>query len=146
MKSVIYDGVIDAIGDGSLRLADDRFFVLLVTADYRPDEHHATLADVRGEVEGVVGYMPGGQELRNKTWALEGREGVWRAEPLLWGRSTISARAAVVYALETGRLVCCLDFGRTVTSSMNNFVLRWPARGILRCRRALRAGIFNAQE
>jgi hypothetical protein len=127
MASLIYAGFWDALAAGGLRMTQDRFRGLLVTADYVPDQlRHAVRADVAGEVAGP-GYQAGGLPLLVSTQRqgaglrFSFGEQIWRAA------SIKAARGQVVYrAGENGApdiLLFFNDFGEDVTSTADDFTV-----------------------
>lgn len=120
----------------------DDIFVMLCTSRYTPDfAHDKTLDDVTGEAWGI-GYAPGGQRLTGKYTHID-RLAVrtpqcisYDAADVAWPASTIVASGAVVYKdtgkHETSRLICYIDFGINVYTTLGNFTITWGPAGIVK--------------
>ena len=137
MADVIFNSFKKKIMDGSIDLDTDTIKVMLVTSTYTPDQDaHDFKDDVTNEVSGT-GYSAGGQALANKAVTQDNtdNEGVFDADDVTWGSSTITARGAVIYkdtgTASTSPIICYIDFGADKSSSNGNFTLQWNAEGIL---------------
>jgi hypothetical protein len=124
--------------NGSIDLDTDTIHVALVTSSYSPNQDsHDFFDDVTNEVSGT-GYTAGGAALANKAVTADNtdNEGVFDADDVTWGSSTITARGAVLYKKRGGassadELICYIDFGSDKSSSAGNFTIQWAAEGIL---------------
>jgi hypothetical protein len=126
MASRIYASFWDALAAGGLRMGQDRFYGMLVTAEYAPDVlRHAVRGDVAGEIAGP-GYQAGGLPLRVSLERLGAGVRISFGEQV-WRAASIAARAQVVYrASENGApdtLVFFNDFGDDVTSTADDFTV-----------------------
>lgn len=138
MADVIFNSFKRDIMNGSLDLDSDTIKVMLVTSAYTPDQDaHTKRSDVTNEVSGT-GYSAGGASLANKSVSADNtdNEGVFDADDLTWGSSTITARGAVLYKSRGGassadELICYIDFSADKVSSGGNFTIQWNAEGIL---------------
>jgi hypothetical protein len=138
MADVIFNSFKRDIMNGSIDLDTDTIKVMLVTSSYTPDQDaHDKRDDVTNEVSGA-GYSAGGASLANKAVTADNtdNEGVFDADDVTWGSSTITARGAVLYKSRGGassadELICYIDFGSDKSSSAGNFTLQWAAEGIL---------------
>jgi hypothetical protein len=121
---------------------------MLVTSSYSPDKDaHEDCADVTNEVTGT-GYSGGGEEL---TWTDEiafpsgqsdavsqdniNDRAEFDADDVIWGSSTITARAAILYkdsgTPSTSPLIAYIDFGNDFSASDEDFTIEWDGEGIL---------------
>lgn len=138
MADVIFNSFKRDIMNGSLDLDSDTIKVMLVTSAYTPDQDaHTKRSDVTNEASGS-GYSAGGTGLANKSVTADNtdNEGVFDADDVTWGSSTITARGAVLYksrggAASADELICYIDFGADKVSSAGNFTIQWNAEGIL---------------
>ena len=138
MADVIFNSFKRDIMNGSLDLDTDTIKVMLVTSAYTPDQDaHTKRSDVTNEASGA-GYSSGGAALANKAVSADNtdNEGVFDADDVTWGSSTITARGAVLYKSRGGassadELICYIDFGADKASSAGNFTVTWNAEGIL---------------
>lgn len=137
MADVIFNSFKKKIMDGSIDLDTDTIKVALVTSAYTPDQDaHDFFDDVTNEVSGT-GYTAGGASLANKAVTADNtdNEGVFDADDVTWGSSTITARGAVIYkstgTASTSPIICYIDFGSDKSSSAGNFTIQWAAEGIL---------------
>lgn len=124
--------------NGSIDLDTDTIKVMLVTSAYTPDQDaHTKRSDVTNEVSGT-GYTAGGATLANKSVSADNtdNEGVFDADDVVWGSSTITARGAVLYKARGGaasadELIAYIDFGSDQISSSGNLTITWNSEGIL---------------
>jgi hypothetical protein len=137
MADIIFNSFKRDIMNGGIDLDTDTIKVALVTSAYTPNQDtHDNFDDVTNEVSGT-GYTAGGQALANKAVTADNtdNEGVFDADDVTWGSSTITARGAVVYkdtgTPSTSKLICYIDFGSDKVSSNGNFTIAWNAEGIL---------------
>ena len=137
MADVIYNAFKKNITNGTIDLDTDTIKVMLVTSSYTPDQDaHEFIDDVTNEVSGG-GYTAGGDELTGKTVTQDNtdNEGVFDADDLTWGSSTITARAGVLYkdtgTPATSPLVCYIDLLEDKVSSSGDFTIQWGAEGIV---------------
>lgn len=138
MADVIYNSFKQKIMDGSIDLDTDTINVALVTSSYTPDQDaHEDYADITNEVANGNGYATGGAALANKTVTKDNtdNEGVFDADNVTWGSSTITARGAIVYkdsgTAATSWFICYFDFGSDQSSSSGDFTITWNAEGIV---------------
>lgn len=141
MANVVYNGFKYAIGV-DLSLANDTFYVMLVTDTYVPDEDtHITRANIDAlsgaEVVGT-GYTAGGKQLLNTEVAVDliNNRSYFTADTLVWTSTVLTAKGAIIYK-NTGNsatdiLVTYVDFNENKTSMGGNFAIEWDATGILR--------------
>lgn len=137
MADVIFNSFKKKIMDGSIDLDTDTIKVALVTSSYTPDQDaHDFFDDITNEVSGT-GYSAGGAALANKAVTADNtdNEGVFDADDVTWGSSTITARGAVLYkstgTASTSPIIAYIDFGSDKSSSAGNFTIAWAAEGIL---------------
>jgi hypothetical protein len=137
MADVIFNSFKKKIMDGSIDLDTDTIKVALVTSIYTPDQDaHDFFDDITNEVSGT-GYTAGGASLANKAVTADNtdNEGVFDADDVTWGSSTITARGAVLYkstgTASTSPIIAYIDFGSDKVSSAGNFMIAWAAEGIL---------------
>lgn len=138
MADVIYNSFKRDIMNGSIDLDTDTINVMLVTATYTPDQDtHTKRADITNEVVGT-GYSAGGSALAGKVVSADNtdNEGVFDANDLSWTTATITARGAVLYKARGGaasadELICYVDFGSNITSTVGTFLITWNAEGII---------------
>lgn len=137
MASVIYNSFKRDIQNGSIDLDTDTIKVALVTSSYSPNiDTHTKFSDVTNEVSGT-GYSAGGSTLTTPTVIADttNDRGVFDADDVTWGSSTITARGAVIYkstgTSSTSPLIAYIDFTSDKTSSSGNFTITWSASGIL---------------
>jgi hypothetical protein len=99
-------------------------------------DHDGWSAVSANEVSGT-GYTAGGQALANKTVTVDDTddEGVFDADNVTWGSSTITAYHAVIYddtpTSPADPLIASIDFGGAQTSTSGNFTIAWAAEGII---------------
>jgi hypothetical protein len=138
MANVVYNSFKRDIMNGAIDLDTDTIKVMLVTSAYTPDQDaHTKRSDITNEVSGT-GYTAGGEELANKTVAVDNtdNEGVFDADDLTWSDATITARGAVIYKSRGGastadELITYIDFVADKTSEANNFQIQWATEGIV---------------
>lgn len=139
MASVLYNrwkqGSLQA--DYDLGTGGDTIKVALVTSSYTPNiDTHEDFADITNEVSGT-GYTAGGATLANQAVSMDTTddEGVFDADDVTWGSSTITARGAVVYqstgTASTSLLIAYFDFGSDQVSSSGDFTIQWNSEGIV---------------
>ena len=135
--NVIYNSFKQKIMDGSIDLDTDTIKVALVTSSYTvSQDDHEDYADITNEVVGA-GYTAEGATLANAAVTKDNtdNEGVFDADDVTWGSSTITARGAIVYkdsgTAATSWFICYIDFGANKSSSSGDFVITWNAEGIL---------------
>lgn len=126
MQSLIFAAFWDALASGQMRMGQDRFMAMLVSADYDPDAlRHSRLADVDGEVSGA-GYAPGGMPIA-VTVARDGAGVRFDFGGQVWRAATIKACAQVIYRAGQGGapdvLVAVNDFGGDVSSTADDFTV-----------------------
>ncbi len=137
MADLIYNSFKQKIMDGSIDLDTDTIKLALVTATYAPNQDtHEDFADVTNEISGT-GYTAGGQALTTKavTKDTTDDEGVFDADNVVWGTSTLTARAGILYK-DTGTpgtswLICYFDFVSDQSSSGDDFTVAFDAEGIV---------------
>jgi hypothetical protein len=118
-------------------LDSDTLKVMLCTSAYVPDQDaHRYKSDVTNEVTGA-GYTAGGAALTSPTVTYTGATNTFAldAADVAWPGSTLTARYAVVYdaipATDATRpLLCYVDFGADVSTSVGTFTITWDAAGI----------------
>lgn len=137
MADTVYNSFKRDIMNGGINLSSDTIKVALVTSSYVADQDvHDNFDDITNEVSGT-GYTAGGATLANKAVTADNtdNEGVFDADDVTWGTSTITARGAVVYkstgTASTSKLICYIDFGSDKTSTGGNFTITWGAEGIV---------------
>jgi hypothetical protein len=125
--------------NGSIDLDTDTIHVALVTSSYTPNQDsHDFFDDVEANEVSGTGYTAGGAALANKAVTADNtdNEGVFDADDVTWGSSTIVAAGAVLYKKRGGASsadenICYIDFGSDKSSSAGNFTIAWAAEGIL---------------
>lgn len=122
MPSLIYDNLKGDLANGRINLAKDTLKIMLVTSTYKPAARHSTTAAIDGETAGP-GYKAGGQALNGAKVDDAGR---LDASPVCWDNATITARGAVLYKAEGGRLIAFFDFGKDMTAQGGDFKCPWP--------------------
>lgn len=128
MPDVVYDHLPTLLMRGEIDFEEDPLFLLLADNNYKPHRGHKTVSQVRGGEIVAQGYTAGGKQLQN----VQVINGALHADPVVWTRSTIRARHAVLYAQGSGLLICCSDFGGEQESKPNGvFVADIPAQGLL---------------
>lgn len=112
----------------------DTIKVALLTG-YTPDQDaHDFFNDVSASQITGTGYTAGGATLGTKTVGTSGKVFTIDAADTTWSSSTLSATHAVIYVdtgnAATSRLIACINFGGTVSSTAGNFTIQWNASGI----------------
>ena len=138
MANVVYNSFKRDVLNGTINLAADNIYVMLVTSTYVPDQDlHTKRSDITNEVSGT-GYTAGGQALATKVVSVDntGNRGFLDADDSIWANSTITARAAVLYKNRGGlasadELIGYVDFASDFISTNGNFTINWAATGIL---------------
>jgi len=137
MANVIYNDFKKNIMDGIIDLGSDTIRVMLVTSSYTPDQDaHEFKDSVDNEVTGT-GYTAKGETLTTPTVTANDStdKGVFDADDVTWGSSTITARGAVVYkdtgTIGTSPLIYYVDFTEDKSSSSGDFKIAWHEDGIL---------------
>lgn len=127
MASLAFNKGISAALTGLIDFDTDTFKAMLVTSAYAPNKDtHQFRSDVTNEVVGT-GYTAGGAATSVTVTedAANDRTDISFAN-VSWAASTITARAAVIYAVKgsaaTDRLVAYVDFGADISSSGTAFV------------------------
>lgn len=134
MRDVIYNVFRRGIGRAKFDLVQDDIRVMLVGEKYQPDAAHETRAQVTDEIK-ADGYTPGGKAVPGRQYDITpADEAIFRAENVEW-HGTISARGCVLYksrgAASLDELIVYFDFGETVSSTNDRWLLPWPESGIL---------------
>lgn len=127
MASLTFDSFWAGLGNDTINVSTDTFYIMLVTSSYTPNKGtHAKRSDVTNEVSGT-GYTAGGQvctcTAANDT-SLHKETFTFATAP--WAGATITARGAVIYKHRGGlasadELVAYQDFGADVTSTAAAF-------------------------
>ena len=137
MANVIYNSFKSKIMDGSIDLDTDTIKVALVTSSYTPSQDdHEDYADITNEVVGT-GYTAEGATLANAAVTKDNtdNEGVFDADDVTWGSSTITARGAIVYkdsgTAATSWFIAYFDFTSDQSSNNGDFTITWNAEGIV---------------
>lgn len=133
MASIIYNDFWGDLMDKKLDMNSDTFNVQLHTATYSPDKDHG-YGSLTNEVAEAGNYNTGGKSLASLTVTVDDTNdrGCWDAANVTWESSTITARYAVLKDVtNSNSLICCVDFGSTVSSSNGNFTIAWHANGIM---------------
>jgi len=121
---------------GNLNFGTDSFKVMLVTSTYTPATTHNFRSDVTNEVAGT-GYTAGGKTTGTITVTEDdgGNKAYIDCPDIVWGASTITARAAILYkdtgVAATDILVAYYDFGSDQSSRSGDFTLSINANGLL---------------
>ncbi len=140
MASAVYNIFKKELMNGNFNLQEgsDVIKVMLIrpTASYTPDvDADLDYADISAnEVANGNGYTTGGATLTTKAVSQDNTddEGMFDADDVTWGSSTIDAEAAVLYDVtNSNKLICYIDFGGTKSSSSGDFKIEWNAEGIL---------------
>lgn len=127
----------DSITATAINLKSDTIKLSLHSSSHTPsadaDEH---FDDVDNEVAASGTYAAGGGTLTTSISTDDtDDEGVFDATDISFTSATISARYAWVYkstgVSSTSPLVCCIDFGSTITSTAGTFAITFAAEGIL---------------
>ena len=137
MANAIFNSFKRDIQSGAIDLDTDTIKVMLVTSSYTPDiDAHDKRDDITNEVAGT-GYSAGGASLANKSVTADNTNdrGVFDADDLTWGSSTITARGAVIYKSRGGassadELIAYIDFGSDKSSS-STVRRAWRTRCVL---------------
>lgn len=124
--------------NGGIDLDTDTIKVMLLTNSHTQDQdNHEFIDDVSANEVSGTGYSAGGATLANKAVTQDNtdNEGVFDADDVTWGSSSITARYAAIYK-DTGTpgtspIIAIIDFGSDKTSSSGNFTISWNAEGIL---------------
>jgi hypothetical protein len=136
VTAFLYSQVTEGAFNDEIDLDTDTIKVALLTG-YTPDQDaHDFFSDVSAsEVAATGGYTAGGATLSNKTVGMSGKVFTFdNTADTVWSTSTISATHAVIYVdtgnAATSRLIACINFGGTVSSTAGNFTIAWHASGI----------------
>lgn len=127
MASIVYDSYFGDLNAGNIVPATDTFKMMLVTSGYTPNKGaHAKRSDITSESSGT-GYTAGGVTcvVTPSLDTTNHRADLTITGPS-WANSSISAAYGIVYKSRGGassadNLVCCIDFGGTVTSTAATF-------------------------
>jgi hypothetical protein len=137
MANVVYNSFKKNLLNANVNFSTGTITAMLVTSSYSPDQDtHAVYSDVTNEVTGT-GYTAGGKALTNGTVTQNNStdRGVYDADDVTWGTSSITARAAVLYRNtgvgSTSPLIGYFDFTTDQTSASGNFTIQWSANGIV---------------
>lgn len=135
MPDLIYNNFFRDNPDGSIDLDTDTIKVMLCTSAYTPAAAHDFKDDITNEITGT-GYTAGGATLANKDVTLDGNEGKFDSDDVIWTSSTLTARYAVIYkdtgVAATSPLIAVWDFVQDKTSNNSDFKITWDTSGILR--------------
>ncbi len=138
MANVVYNAFKSGLMEGVFNLNSDTIKIALVTSSYSPDiDTHIYFGSVTNEVAGTLGYTSGGATLANGTVTMgtAADKGVYDADNVTWGTSTITARGAVLYkstgTAASSPLIAYFDFTTDQSSSSGNFTIQWNASGII---------------
>ena len=118
--------------------ADTLIKVALYASTYTPDQaSHTSWNDfdaASNEVTGA-GYTAGGVALTSKTLTAATRVTIFNALKAAWANTTLSADGAIIYdATPAGdtdkKLIACIAFGQTYTTSGTPFELLFDLSGV----------------
>jgi len=129
VANLIYDNVLEDVGEGRIDYDTDTFYVMLTTSTYTANKKtHTRRSDVTNEVVGA-GYTAGGQAVALTTTldTANDRMDVTFAD-VSWVTSTITARYCVVYKRRGGassadELICLGDFGSDTITTGGTFTI-----------------------
>lgn len=119
MAWTFYNTAKTKIGNGTIDLDTDTFYIMLLTNVYTPD---IDVDDFRNDIEANeasgTGYTAAGQALTTVTFTQDNTNdrAIWDADNPQWTGTTITFRIAVIYKSNGGassadELVCYNDFG-----------------------------------
>lgn len=134
MANLVYNSFKQGLLAGSFNLtATNAIKVALVTSGYTPSiDNDSLFTDVTDEVTGI-GYSAGGKALSNVTITQNNTTdlGYLDADDVTWTTSSLTARAAVLYQVSDGKLICYIDFGSDKISQIGSFTIQWNTSGII---------------
>lgn len=140
MPNLVYNSYLRHLMSGTINLATDPIYVMLVSGSYVPNQStHSLIADVSAHqvTDPLFGYITGGQLLAGKSIALNGNSAVFSANNVSWNPTTITAASGAVLYMSgtaaTGKhLICYVDLGVSNTSN-GTFQIVWnTTNGIFR--------------
>jgi hypothetical protein len=117
--------------------ADTIKLALLDNTHVIDQDTHNFFDDVSGDEVVGTGYVAGGETLANQAVTQDNtdNEGVFDADNVVWGTSTITAQFAVLYkstgTASTSPLMCIWDFGSDKSSSGGDFTVAFDTEGII---------------
>lgn len=124
----LYYNFLDSFFKGEHDLVDDNLKIILLDADYSPDQtNHTTYSDVSANEVSGTGYSAGGALLDNNAWARSGSQFNLTARDVGWYNPTISPRYAVLYndTHSSDELIAYFDLGSTLAPNGTTLVLEW---------------------
>lgn len=106
---------------------DDVFMLALFTELASLGPMVLSYSNQEGEVSTGNGYVKGGKQLSGFRVGLQGAVAFLSFSDVLWEKSTIRARGALVYNKTRGnQAVSVIDFGKDVVSTNGPFVVPFP--------------------
>lgn len=104
---MLFNGVSEYIGDGTLDMDNDTFNISLHTSAYTPSATHDAYADLTNELATANGYTNGGAALTTSTWTRSGAVATFDSDDQVWTASggDITARYAVVRSTTADKLL-----------------------------------------
>lgn len=134
VTAFLYSKVTAGAFNKEIDLDTDTVKVALLTGHTTDQDNDDFFNDVSADQITGAGYTAGGATLGSKTVGTTGKVFTFDAADTTWAASTISATHAVVYVdtgnAATSRLIACIDFDGTVSSTSGDFTIQWNASGI----------------
>lgn len=134
VSAFVYTKAIQGAYNKEIDLDTDTIKVALLTAHTPAQTTHDFFNDVSADQITGTGYTAGGATLGSKSVGTAGTVFTFDAADVTWSSSTLSATHAVVYVdtgnSATSRLLVCIDFDGTVSSTAGDFTIQWDASGI----------------
>lgn len=127
--AIVCDSFIGELADG-IHCADDDYRIALY-ASMAGLSRDTTVYSPTHECPAERDYKPGGQSLVGRVRGLAGRTVYidWTTDPI-WPNTTLLAVGALVYNASRGNKACSImDFGGTVTSTNDAFIVVLPPAG-----------------
>jgi len=138
MANVIPNSLKQKLFQNSIDFENDTIRVALLDNNHSNDvDNQEFFADVNANEVSGTGYSAGGQALSNVSTSQDNTddEGVFDADNVTWGNSTISAYYAVIYKdtgnASTSPIIGIIDFGGEKSSDNGDFTIDWDTEGIV---------------
>lgn len=127
--AIVCDSFISELADGIHRATDD--YRIALYASMAGLSRDMTVYSPTHECPSNGDYRPGGQSLIGRVRGIVGRTVYidWTTDPI-WPNTTLSAVGALTYNATRGNKACSImDFGGTVTSTNDAFIVVLPPAG-----------------
>jgi hypothetical protein len=131
MSDIIYTNFLKELLSGTINLATDPIYVMLLSGSYTPSTSHSTVADVVSHqvVDPLGSYLSGGKQLTSPTLSTSSNSAYFDAADISWSSATITCSGAVVFysggtSNSAKKLIVWKELGNT-SSTNGTFQITW---------------------